>query len=354
MSPDSLPARASAMIFANDSYVAEFFPAATASRRIVISFAELGDRNLDGTGFAGRFLLDSGFDVIAVKSARDRWYHDAPGDMFVAIGDFLADRSAQYDWRAAYGASMGGYAAIISARRLGVDVVLAISPQFDITADWDLRWAVFRFGPFMQLESDMVGRRCRYVMLYDPFDDDRLHIEAFGKIIPPDQLTRLKLPCAGHPPTETLDQAGVLAEVAGQILDGGVAGIDRRAIVSAIHGTPRYAYFLASRCLERNHARWAETMIGRALEKLPLESETNMKAAQIADRCGDRVGAIRRAAIAVAVEPENPTMNFLLATYLRRENFRGAALRYMDAALALLPGDAGITAARDEVLREMG
>jgi len=347
------PDPAGETIFGNQHYAVDYFSTQTVTpnRPIVITFANLGERRLHGTGFAGDFLLSNGFDVIAVKSAVDRWYQDAPGDLFEAITQFISSGPTRSRRRATFGVSMSGYAAMMFAKRLAVDIVFAIAPQFDINAAWDTRLASYRFGPMRVANGDTADSACRYVVLYDPWDIDRLHIAEFTKFFPTWCLSRLGVPFAGPRPADTLAEAGLMNKIALKILTGGK--VNRRDIAKTVHATNRYKYFLGTACLDRGHVGWAESIIGRALAEMPMESENNLKAAQIAARRGDSARAVTLAATAVTLEPENPYMNFLLGTYLREQRVHQRALHYVNQAIALLPEEAAFVAERESLVREM-
>jgi hypothetical protein len=343
-----VPPPAARTLFASPDYVVDYLPAPAPSGRVVITFAELGDRRLEGAGFGGEFLLKNGFDVVAIKSAVDRWYQDSPPALFQSINQHLAALPTPHRARAGYGASMGGFAVIAFAATLRLETAYAISPQFDITAPWDRRWHGKLAAPMPQmLTPASLNPACRYAVVYDPADADRLHVERMAAIIPPAQLLALPLPYSGHPAAYTLQQAGYLKPLALAILRGDLHRLDRRAIITALRATPHHPYLLASRCADRGHPAWAASLIATALGRSPLNAEFNIKSGQIAARQGRRADAVRDAAAAVALEPDNPYMNFMLGGFLREAGQTAQALHYIEAALALLPGEAEFARARD-------
>jgi hypothetical protein len=124
-----------------DHVQVDFFPAAIRTGKLVFTFTELSNRELTGLGFAGKFAVANGFDLVAIKSNADDWYQGLPLNTFDLVEQFLNGLPERHTSRAAYGSSMGGYAAILFARDTKADFVLALSPQFDIAQAWDTRWS---------------------------------------------------------------------------------------------------------------------------------------------------------------------------------------------------------------------
>ena len=302
-------------------------------------------------GFGGAFLLKNNFNVIAIKGNVDRWYQDLPAEALEAVNKFLTDMPDPPHWRASYGSSMGGYAAFMFAKDLHVDLALAISPQFDVTAQWDRRWASHIDGPMRVLDGNSIGSGCTYITVYDPRDADHLHFERLAAAIPAEQLIPIKLPYSGHPSGHVLVDAGKLQEVALRALDGDIKSVRPRDVIKATHKTAHYLYILADHCIRRKHLRWADSLMSIAVAKRPLDAEYNIRAAIIADRRGQIERAINHAAVAVATTPKHPHMNMILGRLLRQKGQNAAALHYMDAAVALAPTIATALAQEREELR---
>jgi tetratricopeptide (TPR) repeat protein len=341
-------------IFSSDHYRIDFFRANVATRRLMISFSELGDHDLEGLGFAGKFALKSNFDVIVIKSASDDWYHGLPPQVFDLVEQFLSGLPERHSWRAAYGSSMGGYAGILFANDIKADVVLALSPQFDITRDWDMRWAGqgAKIGTMRVMDRARVRPECAYVIAYDPVSVDRLHFDRYSEVIPAGMLRPIRVPYAGHPVSFLLGAVGGLKGMATAVLTGETTPAvyrfrDRR------ESFPEYFDNLAQHCWRRGKLKWARAIMAKAIALDTLNSEFHIRAAQIADASGDLDGAVSHAAIAVAIEPDHPYMTELLSRFLHLRGLNAAALHYIDAAIALEPGETYFVERRAAIVERM-
>jgi dienelactone hydrolase len=119
-------------ILLTDHYAADFYASRKADNKILAitftPFSYTGERTLAKSGFATSFLLRNGFDVIAIKSARNTLYQDLTPDMLDTIRLFANSLPTKYTRRVSYGMSMGGYAAIQFSKVLDIDAAFAISP----------------------------------------------------------------------------------------------------------------------------------------------------------------------------------------------------------------------------------
>jgi len=332
-------------ILSLNDFRVDYYQAQAPSGRLLFTFTEFSNRMLDGLGFAGKFAVENGFDLIAIKSSLDDWYQSLPPDTFDLIGNFLADLPERHSLRATYGSSMGGYAAILFASKVSANVAFALSPQFDIGQSWDQRWAKWAriHGPIQTLTREAVRPDCRYVLAYDPMDLDRLHIERFAEVISHDMLHTVKFPCAGHPVGYFLSFMKILKEFSLAVLSGYEIPLFRDTIRARKKAYSDYYFNLSRHCLKRRKLRWANCAISKAISLAPLNSEYRICAAQIAEGNGDLVGAISHAAFAVATAPWHPHMAATLSRLLQRMGLYGQALHYLDAASSLAPGAAFAT-----------
>jgi hypothetical protein len=251
---------------------------------------------------------------------------------------------------------MGGSAAIQFAQRIKANLVLAFSPQFDIAAPWDRRWAeqAAQLGPMRLLTRDLVQPGCRYVIAYDPQDADRTHFRHFAKVLPAGSLQGLALPYAGHPVGHFLLAAGVLKEVVGTLLAGHRPGALAATLRRKRSAYPNYFFGLAGHCLRRRKLRWGADIIARAIKLAPYNAEYHIRAAQIAEARNNQFRAISFTAMAVALAPQHPHMNAMLARLLHGQGLHAQALHHMEAALRALPEAEYFISLRDEIRRALG
>jgi acetyl esterase/lipase len=317
-----------ARIFSSDNYAVDFFACANSQRILVVTFTEWNSTTLEGTGFGGTFLLKNGFDVIAVKSKRFMWYQDFPEE---GIQNLITKIELFNPCRlVTYGSSMGGYAAIFFAKRLSADAAISLSPQFDITKSWDLRWSGY-LSDEMKEFSDTDGK-CVYTIIFDPFSLDAIDVKEYRKVIRHRNLCLIAVPFTGHPSSRPLQQVGMLKEI---VLPG-IRGTQRvlaiRDIRQACRTTEAYRMNFTLQNKRRYRPRIASRMIGKLIEEFPLNSEYRRIASEIASDLRDHVTALSQAAMGSALAPTKAIHTMQLAQKLRTCGIPAQAEHY--AALA--------------------
>jgi hypothetical protein len=328
-----------ANIFRGPHYRADFFSENELNNRIAFTFTERTNRDLDGPGFGTRFLIKNSFDVIAIRTSVDHWYHDIPHTLMLDISNFLIGMDKNYSIRSTYGSSMGGYAAIRFSGELSANSVCAISPLFDISQAWDRRWAADAkvIGEFTAISAAHLSDRCIYTVIYDPYSEDQKHIAELAAVIPNDQLHQLKIEGSGHPSGKFLNQVGALHPITLAALAGIRAHRPNRQIRAARAASPSYFFDLAQSLVRCGKFYRALPAILRALSMAPLNAEFNAAAARIYDRLGDLVSAARFAATAVAANPNHAHMAAYLSSVLDRQRMSSQARYFILRAIELDP-----------------
>ncbi len=342
------------LVHQSEFYRIDFFRSASSGDRLAFTFTEFGAKTFAGSGYGGKFLLDSGFDVIAVKSSVDNWYQDLPDTAFEQIERFIAGSGTRYTWRAAYGSSMGAYAAIGFSRNLSLDAVAAVSPQADITQPWDTRWAApaRRIGSMRVLDASSWQQGCRYVVMFDPWNVDARHYALLEAAFPPGCLLPVRVRFAGHPAGFYLSEIGCLKPIALAALTGGSLAEPCKDLHRRRAGSATYLFHLAGHCLATRKLGWADQAITAALRIRPLDAELNIRAALIAEK-KDLPRAIGAAATAVALNPRHPVMVFTLSRLLFRQGLNRPALHQVEAAIRLDPQQSLFQVHRDAVKRAL-
>lgn len=208
------------MIFQSATYRVEHHAADVhrKARSVVCTFTPYGFRDLDKPGFGVAFLQKLGFDVIAFKSARDRWFQDMPDEILPKVrSECLAGR---YDTIMTYGSSMGGFAALACADALGAQRVIAMSPQFTIKEAYDTRWAANAKGLKWNrpIDTAAVGNADVHVVYDDRSPLEMSHITRLQAIVPSGRLHEIRLPFSGHPSLAYLRQVGSVSSFVRQLL----------------------------------------------------------------------------------------------------------------------------------------
>jgi hypothetical protein len=181
--------------------------------------------SLEDPPTAGEFFTARGINFVGVRGARNDWFQD--DEILDVIG---AVRTATDGGRrVGYGGSMGGFAVINFAHDLGLESLVAVSPQFSIDrakVPFETRWADEAAAiAFRHDRIDQVAPIRRGYVIYDPTTIDAEHVRLIRGRHP---IAPIELRFAGHDPLRMLNQAGVAAE----LLIGLVTGpFDRPAFV---------------------------------------------------------------------------------------------------------------------------
>lgn len=178
--------------------------------RICVAFPDLiFPEGFDGPGFAEGFFTKRDIPYISVRFRTAAWYQE-PG-FFDAMEACRAWAGPDIAF-STYGASMGGYGAILAADTLEADRCVALSPQFSIDpeiAPFERRYReeAARIGPFRYDISSQLCDTINYVILYDPTHRiDPRHVRMFLSL---SQLHRVPLPGAAHGTLQTLIEMGL-------------------------------------------------------------------------------------------------------------------------------------------------
>ena len=239
--------------------------------RLACTFTPFKNRQLEGVGYAGEFLLKRGFDVIAFKSSTDDWFQSVLPNELAHVRSAIAQGG--YQECVGYGSSMGGFAAIALSGALGLHRVLAFSPQFRIDLDFDTRWASCMAAIPVWRYAIGASTQAAFFLAYDPFSTDALHADLIRNALPQGAVTDIKLPFSGHPSVYFLQETDQLQLVAEAVLAGyPVPPIDRRARFKSVH----YCMALAWLALRHHHYSWASQAVAQALRLAPQDAQAHV------------------------------------------------------------------------------
>lgn len=206
----------------SDTLRIDFWPCGVPTEKVAVTFTYFGapgEIKLDGPGYRGEMLQREGFDIIAFKSSINDWFQlvdDA--DLEIA-----AEIAGHYDLRVGYGSSMGGFAAIVFAKKLSLNRVVALSPQFEIDGRWDLRWereasqTTFRH----RISPAVSSLNCQYIILFDPHHLDKEHAKLISQSLGKVKTDLVAYPFGGHPVTVPLHESGLLKQSVLQAIETG-------------------------------------------------------------------------------------------------------------------------------------
>ena len=256
-------------LFRSEELAIDFFSwGGGLNKNIALTFTPFGmdgEISLDGVGYGGELLLRNDFDIVAIKSAKNLWYQNLSLENIALVEQFISTYPTKYMKRVGYGSSMGGYAAIQFSRALKLDIVLALSPQFEIDKPYDQRWAEAASGIQFQhrIDPTAIATDCKYFIAYDPQTVDVRHVEKIREFISHGQLVEITTPYAGHPSAYYLAETGQIQGLAISVLKNGSIGHVRVNAHRARSKT--YLYELSKRLTLKNKNESALLVIDRAL-----------------------------------------------------------------------------------------
>ncbi len=156
-------------------------------------------------------LLREGFDVICVQSNCNDWHQNIADKGIDKLRCVLKE---EYTYAKGYGSSMGGFGAIFYSQILGLNSVLALSPQFKISKDFDNRWYKFNENIVWKQTMEMAKEYAGLIhLIYDPMDLDSKHGEAIKNNFKRATVLCHKIKFASHPTTNYFNDSDVLKQL---------------------------------------------------------------------------------------------------------------------------------------------
>ena len=274
---------------------------------------------LDGNGFGGDLLLRSGFDVICFKPRRDDWYQTVSEADLDRVNAYVAGVGREYAARVGYGSSMGAYAAVQFAGRRGLDRVLALSPLVDFSG-WDIRFSGDLTGIPLRWTIDpaTVAPHCMHYCVYDPYNDDRRHMDLLATVLPPTTLTHIALPLSGHPSMFFLAQTGLLASTCLCVLRDGAAP-DAAPFFERRRTSAQGHFALAQMCLLRGKYRFGLRVVDRAIKLEPRNVNLHLLRVRLLVQSEQSRAALGTARQILDAFPGEPAIRSELAELVRRK-----------------------------------
>lgn len=176
------------------------------------------DGDLDRQGFGEQYFRSRGISVVTVVGRGNHWYQYP--DMAEAL-EAVRRALATARTRIAYGASMGGYAAIRFADRIGATACLALSPQYSIdprTVPFERRWPREAGSIHWATEPEgSIRIRIAPIVVFDPRSDDGRHVSLIAMDT---RLSPISIPYGAHPVTTYLSAAHLLTGLIDAVYDG--------------------------------------------------------------------------------------------------------------------------------------
>lgn len=189
------------------------------TQRWIVTFDNYGlGPGFDRQGFGEAFLQSQGISAIHVMGCNDDWYQYPEMDEACAA---VRAAVAGAERVMAYGSSMGGYAALRFAEKIGANAVLALSPQYSIQREHipeETRWQedAERIA-WQQFSHQPITTSAKAVVVLDSKGPDRW--QGFRIAQNPD-IAVIDLLHTGHPVTTYLSEVGLLTPIVLKSLNG--------------------------------------------------------------------------------------------------------------------------------------
>jgi tetratricopeptide (TPR) repeat protein len=229
---------------------------------LVITFTSRSDLP-HKSGFGEKFFQKNQQPAIHFVSKRNHWWQVE--ELMDAI-EQVAPRTSRYKNVCSYGSSMGGYGALLCSGVLGVNTVIAGSPQFAINnrlVPWPPRWERDTQGvvELYQME-DYCSKDAKLICVYDPFEElDRLHVRELSKHR---MIHHLPTHFSGHSAILYLQRLGLLNRL---VIKAFTNKLELTTLAQEIKGLRRNNLLFLQRlmhfCLKKSSrssvASWAES-----------------------------------------------------------------------------------------------
>ncbi|WP_424978116.1 hypothetical protein [Leisingera sp. S232] len=215
------------------------------------------------------FIEAQGWSMLGVMANGWTWFrHQEVSRKFEELRD--SGFFAQFSRVVFYGASMGGYAAAAFAAAAPGSTVFAISPQSTLDKSivpWEMRykkvWNRDFSGPFGDAAQASRGAGDVHIM-FDPYVvPDAAHAARFTGA----NVTFWRCPLLGHRLGSSLQQMGVLQEIACSAIAGNLTPHGFHRLLRQRHSFPRFQRELANLALDRGHPGLAKRVCAYILRQ---------------------------------------------------------------------------------------
>lgn len=252
-------------------------------RTLVVTFDNLDiamTKRDDRRPWGFSFIEAQGWSMLGVMANGWTWFrHPEVSAKFLELRD--SGFFAQFERIVFYGASMGGYAAAAFSAAAPDATVFAISPQSTLDKSivpWEMRykkvWDRDFTGPFG--DAALASQQARDVhVMFDPYvDPDAAHARRFTG----DNVTFWRCPLLGHRLGSSLQQMGVLQEIARDAIAGTLTPLQFHQLLRHRHGFARFQRELANLALDRGHPQLAKQVCNYILRQRDDRFFRRMKA----------------------------------------------------------------------------
>ncbi|MEJ7925697.1 hypothetical protein WG908_02875 [Sphingobium sp. AN641] len=263
----AMPETVSYSLYGNGHTGLEYITRPTPSAKLAVTFANYDSLDIHAPGYAEAFLLQRGYDVLALKCNINNWYQDLSRE---TLKDIVSKRLPAYETILTYGSDMGGYAAMYFADAIGAQTVIALSPQLSNDPEivpFDVRWAAdaarmtFHHEPLTDI---LRHSGATHYVVYDPYSPDAGH--AHMMLEASNYVMLVPAPYTGHPAGVVLEQMNLLPALFDSLARGDVPNL-RAQMRKRRDRSSGYLFNLAKACAARGHNGAADTLFKQVYER---------------------------------------------------------------------------------------
>lgn len=267
-------------VFAGNRLRAALHPGTDRRNLLVVTFdfrrtTRKGFSDLD---FSSSFARQ-GHAQLSISCRENDWFIN---DETEALERVLARVAARFAEVRALGYSMGGYGAFRFARTLRLTGIVAVSPQSTIVpgaVPGDRRYAAEARG-FDPVLGDLHGRGrtdLPGLILVDPLNRlDLAHARRITEIFP--QVRIVALPCAGHPASKVLGEAGRGWLLQREAVAGSLTGAAIRTAWREVRRDSARYWTNFAKAAQDRHPKWATQAAAQAALCATRDSEARSDA----------------------------------------------------------------------------
>ncbi|UTH46250.1 hypothetical protein [Loktanella salsilacus] len=282
-------------IYQSDIY--EAFAVHKTSETIVVSFAER--KEPAPAGFSGEAMLEkTGYAYCCVRAMQNDWYVHTD---FQLCLQQLKKVTAHYSRIVLYGFSMGSYGALMAARDLKAQRVIAMAPIANIHPDIDKRW----ISDYAELITGRSAHDLRpdlpetteIICVYDDKGPDLKHVEDLKRTHP---VVPLITPKAGHMVFQFLNGAGILGSFTRALMQENVSRSELQNQIARTRKTNAHYISALSKSLS-HHKTLRYRLLQYAVRQMPDDTTLKLNFAEVTAERGQLAEAaetIRSAVVA--------------------------------------------------------
>jgi tetratricopeptide (TPR) repeat protein len=235
-----------------------------------------------------------------------------------------------------------------------MDVVLALSPQFEIDKAYDQRWeAIAKTIDFRyRIDSSAIADSCKYFVAYDPGTEDIRHVEKLREVISAARLVEIQTPFSGHPSAYYLAETNLIKDLAISVLKNGT--VEHITVGTHRKRSKTYLYELSKRLARKHKYRSALIAIDKAIAIDANAPALHLHRSEVLNGLGQADAALVAIDKAITLDGDAPALHLHRSVVLSHLAQSEAALVAVDNAIKIDSDTPAFHLQRSVVLDSLG